>query len=106
MIQYLYFFSAAAFEIAGCYTFWMWLRLGKNILWLVPGLISLVLFAMILTKVDAGFSGRVYAAYGGIYIVSSLAWLVWVEQSRPLTSDYVGAAFCLAGAAIILFGAR
>jgi len=106
VIEALYFIAAAIFEIAGCYAFWAWLRLGKSTLWLIPGLGSLALFAFILTKVDAAFAGRVYAAYGGVYIVASLTWLSLIERRRPFVSDYLGGALCLIGAAIILFGPR
>lgn len=106
MINYFWFFAAAIFEIAGCYAFWYWLRLGKNVLWVIPGVASLALFACILTKVEAEFAGRAYAAYGGVYIVSSLVWLTFIERSRPLMSDFLGGAVCLTGAAIILFGPR
>lgn len=106
MINIAYFFAAAVFEIAGCYAFWYWLRLENSALWTIPGGISLLLFAFILTKSDPQFSGRAYAAYGGIYIVSSLAWLNFIEGRRPLMSDYLGGLLCLIGAAIILFGPR
>jgi small multidrug resistance family-3 protein len=106
MTNYLWFIVAALFEIAGCYSFWMWLRLGKSVLWLIPGIIGLAFFAFILTKVDLQFAGRSYAAYGGVYIVLSLAWLAFVENSRPLLSDYIGASICLIGATIILIGPR
>jgi len=101
-----WFILAAACEIAGCYTAWMWLRLGRSPWWLAPGFVSLIVFAVALTRVDAMFAGRAFAAYGGIYIVSSLAWMAIVEQTTPRITDYVGAAICLAGAGIILFGAR
>jgi len=106
MTNYLWFIAAALFEIAGCYSLWIWLRLDKSILWLIPGIVSLVLFALILTKVDLQFAGRSYAAYGGIYIVLSLLWLVVIERDRILLSDYIGAAICLFGATIILLGPR
>jgi len=106
MINYFWFVAAAVFEIAGCYAFWAWLRLGKNALWIVPGVVSLMLFAFMLTRVEAAFAGRAYAAYGGVYIVASLAWLAFIERSRPLWSDISGGAVCLIGAAIILFGQR
>jgi len=106
MVNYVWFFAAAFFEIAGCYAFWMWLRLDKSILWLLPGIVSLVLFALALTKIESQFAGRAFAAYGGIYIISSLAWLSLVEHSRIVLSDYIGVALCLAGASIILFGSR
>ena len=106
MTNYLWFIAAAFFEISGCYSFWIWLRLGKSVYWLIPGLISLALFAFILTKIDAQFAGRSYAAYGGVYIVLSLIWLAFVEQSKPLLSDYIGAAIYFVGASVLLFGPR
>ncbi|PWC55606.1 YnfA family protein [Azospirillum sp. TSO22-1] len=98
--------GAALAEIAGCFAFWAWLRLGKSALWLLPGLLSLTLFAWLLTRVDAAFAGRAYAAYGGVYIAASLAWLWAVEGSRPDRWDLAGAAVCLLGAAVILFAPR
>lgn len=106
MLNYLLFLLAALFEIGGCYAFWMWLRLDRSALWILPGLLSLTLFALILTRVEASFAGRAYAAYGGVYIVASLVWLALIEKTRPLLSDWLGALLCLAGAAIILFGSR
>ncbi|WP_339543765.1 YnfA family protein [Pseudomonas sp. RA_35y_Pfl2_P32] len=106
MLNYLWFFLAALFEIAGCYAFWMWLRQGQSAWWLVPALLSLTLFALLLTKVEATYAGRAYAAYGGIYIVASIAWLGMVERVRPLSSDWLGVALCVLGASIILFGPR
>lgn len=100
------FISAAVLEIAGCFTFWAWLRLGKSPLWLVPGVVSLVVFAYLLTLIETPLAGRAYAAYGGIYIVASLAWLWAVEGARPDRWDTAGAALCLFGAAIILYGPR
>jgi ABC-type xylose transport system permease subunit len=62
-----WFIVAAVCEIAGCYAAWMWLRLGRSGWWLVPGASSLLVFAVALTRVDAAFAGRAFAAYGGIY---------------------------------------
>jgi small multidrug resistance family-3 protein len=98
--------GAAVAEIAGCFAFWAWLRLGKPAWWLAPGLVSLALFAWLLTLVEAAAAGRAYAAYGGIYIVASLVWLWGVESVRPDRWDVAGAALCLAGAAVILLGPR
>jgi small multidrug resistance family-3 protein len=97
---------AALAEIGGCFAFWAWLRLGKSPWWLAPGLVSLVLFAWLLARVEVGFAGRAYAAYGGIYIAASLLWLWAVEGTRPDRFDLLGAALCLAGAAVILAGRR
>lgn len=100
------FTAAAVAEIAGCFAFWAWLRKGAAVWWLLPGLLSLALFAYLLTLVDSDAAGRAYAAYGGIYIVASLLWLWIVERTRPDQWDVTGAAICLVGAAIILFGPR
>ncbi len=98
--------AAALAEIAGCFSFWAWLRLGKSPFWLVPGMISLALFAWLLTLVDSDAAGRTYAAYGGVYIAASLGWLWAIEGLRPDRWDIAGAFICLVGAAIILLGPR
>jgi small multidrug resistance family-3 protein len=98
--------AAALAEIAGCFAFWAWLREGKPAWLVAPGMLSLVLFAWLLTKVEADAAGRAYAAYGGVYIAASLVWLAVVERVRPDRWDLIGAAVCLAGAGIILFGPR
>lgn len=98
--------GAALVEIAGCFAFWAWLRLDKSPWWLVPGMVSLSLFAYLLTLVDSSAAGRAYAAYGGVYIAASIAWLWAVESARPDRWDLIGAAICLCGAALILFGPR
>lgn len=98
--------AAALAEIAGCFAFWAWLRLGKTALWLFPGMLALALFAYLLTRVDAAFAGRAYAAYGGVYIAASLLWLWLIEGTRPDRWDLTGALVCLLGAGIILLGPR
>lgn len=106
VLNYLWFFLAALFEIAGCFGFWMWLRQGKSVWWVIPALLSLTVFALLLTRIEAAYAGRTYAAYGGIYIVASIAWLGVVERVRPLTSDWIGVVLCIVGATIILLGPR
>lgn len=101
----VYVFAALA-EIGGCFSVWAWLRLDKSALWLVPGAIALAAFAWLLTLVDSVAAGRAYAAYGGVYIAASLAWLWAVEGLRPDRWDLGGGALCLAGAAVILLGPR
>ncbi len=105
-MNYLWFIVAAIFEIAGCYTFWLWLRLNRSVLWLIPGVVCLMLFAFALTKIETTFAGRAFAAYGGIYIISSLFWLKWVEKEHLIFSDYLGVVICLIGSIIIFYGAR
>ncbi|MDX2242376.1 MAG: YnfA family protein [Leptolyngbyaceae cyanobacterium bins.302] len=99
----IFFLIAAVGEIAGCYTFWAWLRLGKSIWWIVPGLLALIIFAIALTKIDASNAGRAYAAYGGIYILSSLVLLWLVEGVRPDRWDFIGVVLSLLGTVVILF---
>lgn len=97
---------AAFAEIGGCFAFWAWLRLEKSPWLLLPGMASLALFAWLLSRIDAEFAGRAFAAYGGIYIVASLVWMWVVEGSRPDRWDGIGATLCIAGALVILFGPR
>ena len=106
MVTILAYVGAAFAEIAGCFAFWAWLRLGRSVWWLLPGLASLALFAFLLTLVESAAAGRTYAAYGGVYIVASLLWLWAVEGSRPDRWDITGAAVCLLGAAVTLLGPR
>lgn len=98
--------TAAFAELAGCFAFWAWLRNGRSMLWVVPGIVALVAFAWLLTLVPTEAAGRAYAAYGGIYVAASLVWLRWVEGAIPDQWDMIGAAVCILGAAIILFGPR
>jgi small multidrug resistance family-3 protein len=102
----LAFMGAALAEIAGCFSFWAWLRLGKSAWWLIPGTGSLLFFAYLLTLADAQAAGRAFAAYGGIYIAASLGWLWLAEGMRPDRWDAIGAAACVLGAMVILWGPR
>lgn len=105
-MTFLAYAGAALAEIAGCFAFWAWLRLDRSSWWVVPGMASLALFAYLLTLVESEAAGRAYAAYGGVYIVASIAWLWLAEGYRPDRWDLTGAAVCLAGATLILFGPR
>jgi small multidrug resistance family-3 protein len=105
-VTLIYFVAAAFFEIAGCFAFWSYARLGRPVWTVGVGVVSLVFFAYALTRVDAAFAGRAYAAYGGIYIAASLAWLGLVEGARPDRWDLAGASLCIVGALVIIFGRR
>ncbi|MDX2289790.1 MAG: YnfA family protein [Hyphomicrobiaceae bacterium] len=98
--------GAALAEIAGCFAVWAWMRQGASALWLLPGLAALAAFAWLLTLAPSEFAGRAYAAYGGVYVAASLAWLWLVEGRRPDQWDLTGAAVCLIGAAIVLWAPR
>lgn len=106
MTSFLFYIAAAVAEIAGCFAFWAWVRLDKSVYWILPGMVSLVVFGLLLTRIESVFAGRAYAAYGGVYIVASLFWLWIIEGQRPDRWDVLGSIICLAGAVIILFGAR
>nr|WP_281721763.1 YnfA family protein [Nitrosomonas nitrosa] len=106
MTLYAVYAGAALSEIAGCFAFWAWLRLGKSAWWCLPGIASLALFAYLLTLAEVEAAGRTYAAYGGIYILASLVWLWTVEGLRPDRWDIAGALMSVIGATIIIFGPR
>ena len=101
------FLATALAEIVGCYLpwLWLWLRHGQSPWLLLPAALSLGLFAWLLTLHPTA-SGRVYAAYGGVYIAASLVWLWAVEKQRPDAWDLSGAMLCFLGAALILFAPR
>jgi small multidrug resistance family-3 protein len=100
------FVAAAVLEIAGCFAYWSYFRLGRPSWTLPAGTISLMLFAYMLTRADAAFAGRAYAAYGGVYVAASLVWLRIAEGVRPDRWDLGGALLCIAGAMVIVFGRR
>ncbi|MCC6789650.1 MAG: YnfA family protein [Hyphomonadaceae bacterium] len=102
----VWFAVAALAEIAGCFAFWAWLRNGASPWWTGPGIAALIVFAWALTRIDVAHAGRAYAAYGGVYILASLAWLWAVEGARPDRWDVLGATICVLGASVILFGPR
>jgi len=102
----IFYITAAIAEIAGCFAFWAWLKLDKSALWLVPGMLSLAAFAYFLTRIDVTYAGRAYAAYGGVYILSSLMWMWAIEGHRPDRWDVTGGLIAITGAAIILWAPR
>lgn len=99
------FVLTAVAEIVGCYLPYLWLREGRSAWLLIPAALSLALFAWLLT-LHPQAAGRVYAAYGGVYVSVALAWLWAVDAVRPSVSDWIGVLFCIAGMAIIMFGPR
>ncbi|MDP3439794.1 MAG: YnfA family protein [Azonexus sp.] len=101
----LLFLVTAVAEIVGCYLPYLWLREGKSIWLLLPAALSLALFAWLLTLHPTA-AGRVYAAYGGVYIFVAILWLWAVDGIRPTAWDVVGSLVALAGMAIIMFGPR
>jgi len=102
---FLLYLATALAEIVGCYLPWLWLRQGGSAWLLLPAAASLALFAWLLTLHDAA-SGRVYAAYGGVYIGAAIAWLWAVDGVRPSAWDAAGVAVALLGMALIAFQPR
>ena len=101
----LLFVITAMAEIVGCYLPYLWLNKGGSVWLLAPAALSLGLFAWLLTLHPAA-AGRVYAAYGGVYIAVALIWLWCVDGVRPSTWDVAGVAVSLAGMALIAFQPR
>jgi len=99
------FVITAIAEIVGCYLPYLWLKQDKSILLLIPAALSLTVFAWLLSLHPAA-AGRVYAAYGGVYIFVAIMWLWGVEGIKPTAWDIVGASIALVGMAIIMFGPR
>jgi small multidrug resistance family-3 protein len=102
---FVLFFLTAIAEIVGCYLPYLWLKEGRSALLLLPAALSLALFAWLLTLHPAA-AGRVYAAYGGVYIFVAILWLWLVDGIRPTAWDVVGSLVAVAGMAIIMFAPR
>jgi small multidrug resistance family-3 protein len=101
----LLFVATAAAELLGCYLPYVWLRKQGSVWLLVPTAASLSLFAWLLTLHPVA-SGRIYAAYGGVYVAMAVLWLWLVDGIRPDKWDLLGAAVTLLGMAIIMFAPR
>ena len=104
MKQLALFLVAALAEIGGCFAFWAWLRLDRSPLWLIPGMVSLAIFAWVLALSEAEAAGRTFAAYGGVYVVTALLWLRVVDGVKLSAFDWVGAGVALLGMWIIVTG--
>ena len=101
----LLFLVTAIAEIVGCYLPYLWLREGRSAWLLLPAALSLALFAWLLSLHPTA-AGRVYAAYGGVYIFVAILWLWAIDGVRPTTWDIVGTLVALLGMAIIMFSPR
>ncbi|WP_386068099.1 YnfA family protein [Tahibacter sp. UC22_41] len=99
------FVLTALAEIVGCYLPYLWLKQGRSVWLLLPAAASLALFAWLLT-LHPHAAGRVYAAYGGVYIGVALLWLWAVDSVKPSVTDWIGVGLCLLGMSVILFGPR
>lgn len=99
------FILTAVAEIIGCYLPFLWMRRDGTAWLLVPAIVCLAIFVWLLT-LHPQAAGRVYAAYGGVYVAVALLWLWAVESVRPSWTDWLGMAVTLAGMGIILLGPR
>lgn len=99
------FFVTAIAEILGCYLPYLWLKHDKSIWLLVPAAFFLALFAWLLSLHPTA-AGRVYAAYGGVYVFAAILWLWSVEGIRPTSWDLIGSSVALTGMAIIMFAPK
>ncbi len=97
------FVLTAIAEIAGCYLPYLWLRQGRSAWLLFPGILSLGIFAWLLSLHPMA-AGRTYAAYGGVYVAVAVFWLWWIDDVQPDRWDLIGAAVTLVGMGIIAFG--
>lgn len=99
------FIVTALAEIIGCYLPYLWIKEDKSVWLLLPAAVSLALFAWLLT-LHPQAAGRVYAAYGGVYISVALMWLWAVDSVKPTITDFVGVGVCLVGMTIIMLGPK
>lgn len=102
---FLLFVVTAVAEIVGCYLPYLWLKQERSAWLLVPAVASLALFVWLLFLHPAA-SGRVYAAYGGVYVSVAMIWLMLVDKVQLTPTDWIGASVSLLGMAIIMFGPR
>ena len=105
MKTWLLFVVTALAEIIGCYLPYLWLRKAGSAWLLLPAALALMAFAWLLTLHPVA-TGRVYAAYGGVYVTVAIAWLWVVDAVRPTRWDLLGAGLCLCGMALIMFSPR
>ena len=106
MLKTTLLFIATAFaEIIGCFLPYLWLRKGGSIWLLLPAAASLAIFVWLLTLHPAA-SGRVYAAYGGVYVATALMWLRFVDGIKLSVYDWIGAGVAFLGMAIIVAGGK
>ncbi|TQM79067.1 small multidrug resistance family-3 protein [Saccharothrix saharensis] len=102
----LLFALAALAEIGGAWLVWQGVREHRGLLWIGAGVAALGLYGFVATLQPDAHFGRILAAYGGVFVAGSLAWGVVVDGFRPDRWDCVGAAICLAGMAVIMYGPR
>ena len=106
MAAIVLFILAGLAEIGGGYMIWLWLRDSKPVWYGVAGGVILIVYGIIPTLQQFPSFGRVYAAYGGVFVVLSVLWGWWVDKKIPDLYDWIGSAVCLLGVLIMLWGPR
>ncbi|WP_163882452.1 YnfA family protein [Paenibacillus favisporus] len=106
MKSLLLFIAAGLAEIGGGYLVWLWIKDAKPWWFGAAGSLLLILYGIIPTLQNYPSFGRVYAAYGGIFIVLALLWGWWIDKNTPDLYDWIGAALCMAGVSVILWAPR
>ncbi|WP_282035023.1 YnfA family protein [Metabacillus indicus] len=106
MYSIFLFLLAGLLEIGGGYLIWLWLREGKPAYWGIAGGVSLAVYGIIAAMQTFPSFGRVYAAYGGIFIIFSVLWGWGVDRKTPDFYDWIGAGICLVGVSVMLFAPR
>ncbi len=106
MLAWVIYAGAALLEIGGCFAVWAVVRHGRAPAWLLVAALALAGFTFLLSQTGQAFAGRAFAAYGGVYVAASLAWMWVVEQETPTRQDLLGGAIVLIGAWIISSGGR
>ena len=105
-VSILLFIIAGIAEIGGGYLIWLWLREGKSVYLGISGGIALALYGIIATFQTFPSFGRVYAAYGGIFIILSVLWGWGIDRKTPDLYDWIGAGICIVGVSVMLFAPR
>jgi small multidrug resistance family-3 protein len=105
IVTFALFFAAAITEIGGGYLIWSWIRKKKTLILGLVGGVILFIYGIIPTLQPSNF-GRVYAAYGGIFIVFSILWGVLIDKKKPDRYEIIGSLIVLVGAVIIYYSPR
>ncbi|MBL8778241.1 MAG: YnfA family protein [Acidimicrobiales bacterium] len=100
------FVLAAIAEIGGAWLIWQGVREHRGVAWIGAGIVALAGYGFVATLQDDANFGRILAAYGGIFVAGSLAWGIIMDGFKPDRFDYLGAAICLVGVAVIMFAPR
>ena len=100
------FVLAAVAEIGGAWLVWQGFRENRGLWWIAAGVLALGAYGFVATFQPDPHFGRILAAYGGVFVAGSLAWGVVVDKFQPDRWDYLGAAICLVGVAVIMYAPR